>query len=61
MNMKQLRTWLYKILNIQIILGQEHPQPGYTIVYVVRLLDALLVWGPALVFAGLVMFYELYR
>ena len=61
MNMKQLKTWMGKILNLQILLAEEHPQPGFTVIYVVRLMDLLLVWGPALVFAGLIAFYELYR
>ena len=61
MNMKQLKIWLSKILNIQIILGEENPRADLKIIYVVRLMDALLVWGPALIFVALVMFYEIYR
>lgn len=59
MNMKQLRIWLNKLLNIQIILGSEHPRPELKVVYVVRLLDVMIVWIPALALVGFTVFYEL--
>ncbi len=57
--MKQLRIWLGKILGLQIILGREQPRPDLTIVYIVRLGDVLMLWGPALALAGFAVFYAI--